>query len=41
MFNIYNHYQCDKRAKGHKFEPKEVEGRMGNGKLAMKEVKNQ
>ena len=32
-FDVYNHYQHDKRAKGHKFEPKEIKGRMGDGLL--------
>ncbi len=40
-FDVHNHYQNDGRAKGHKFEPSEVEGRMGDKKLAIQEEEKQ
>ena len=32
-FDVWKHYQHDARAKGHKFVPNDVDGRMGDNKL--------
>ena len=39
-FDKYNHYQHEQRAKGHKFEPQDIEGKIGDGKLAIQEEEN-
>ena len=36
-FDVYNHYQHEKRAKGHKFVPDDKEGKLGDGMLAIQE----
>lgn len=36
-FDVHKNYQHDARAKGHKFEPQDTEGHIGDGKIAIQE----